>query len=239
MSFPHEIIPFIGTCEGCGYVFFVNCFLQTFMAMCPFAVIAFYLSMTVSCTRRERLMTAKMACWVAWSIMVLTALGGPKILTAVGIAIEAFNIGGGLMLIVVGFNMLRAEDPEIPPKDETDETSRLPKKMYQDIAITPLAVPLIAGPSMLTVVLANRSESQGPMGLVLCLMAISLAIFLMYIILILSSKGVKWLTPTVLKLGCRLSGLFLVALGVQFIMSGLREMGLGASSYVIASVLGF
>jgi multiple antibiotic resistance protein len=239
MSLPHEVMPFIGTCEGFGCDFFVNCFWQVFTAMCPFAVIAFYLSMTVNCTLRERLMTAKMACVVAWVIMMLTALGGPKILAAVGIAIEAFNIGGGLMLIVVGFNMLRAEDPEIPFENEAEEASRLPKKMRQYVAIAPLAVPLIAGPGVLTVVLANRSESQGIMGLALCLMTISLVVFLMYIILVLSSKGAKWLTPTVLKLGCRLSGLFLVALGVQFIMNGLREMGLGSSSYVIASVLGF
>ncbi|MDR0740976.1 MAG: MarC family protein [Puniceicoccales bacterium] len=231
---------FIGACVGSGQSFFVNCFYQIFVAICPFAVIALYLSMTVSYTIKERVATAKMACWIAWTIMVLTALGGPKVLAAVGIAMEAFNIAGGLLLIFVGFGMLRAEDSEISvPKNEAEEISRLPKKNRQDIAISPLAIPIIAGPGSLTIIIANRAASEGKLEFISCLSAISLVVFLLYIILVLTSKGAKWLTPTVLKLGFRLSGLFLVALGVQFVMNGLRETGLCASPYVIASSLNF
>lgn len=218
----------------------MNCFYQIFMAICPFAVIALYLSMTASYTVKERVATAKMACWIAWTIMVLTALGGPKVLEAVGIAMEAFNIAGGILLIFVGFGMLRAEDSEIVvSKSEAEEMSRLPKKNRQDIAISPLAIPIIAGPGALTIIISNRATSEGKLEFISCLLAISLVVFLLYIILVLTSKGAKWLTPTVLKLGFRLSGLFLVALGVQFVMNGLRTTGLCAGSYVIASSLNF
>jgi multiple antibiotic resistance protein len=170
--------------------------------------------------------------------MALTALGGPKVLAVVGIAMEAFNIAAGLMLVVVGFGMLRTEDPGgAVSKDKAEETGRLPKKPRQDMAITPLAIPIIAGPGALTAILANRSESQGVGGLILCLVAISSVIFLMHFILVLTSKWTKWLTPAVWKLSFRLSGLFLVAMGVQFIMNGLREMGLFSNPYVIASLL--
>jgi multiple antibiotic resistance protein len=230
----------IGMCVEYGQGFFVNCFYQIFVATCPFAVIALYLSMTASYTVKERIATAKMACWIAWAIMVLTALGGPKVLTAVGIAMEAFNIAGGLLLVFVGFGMLRGEDPEIAvSKNEAEEISRLPKKNRPDIAISPLAIPIIAGPGALTIIIANRAASDGKLEFISCLLAISLVVFLLYIILVLTSKGAKWLTPTVLKLGFRLSGLFLVALGVQFVMNGLKETGLCTSPYVIASSLNF
>jgi small neutral amino acid transporter SnatA (MarC family) len=79
--------------------------------------------------------------------MALTALGGPKIFGAAGIAIEAFNIVGDLMPVVVCFDMLRAEDPEIAvSEDKDEEIDHLPKKQHRDIAVAPLAMPIIAGP---------------------------------------------------------------------------------------------
>jgi multiple antibiotic resistance protein len=228
----------VGACAGNGHSFFVNCFYQIFAAICPLAVIALYLSMTAGYTIRERLGTAKTACWIAWSVMLLTALGGPKVLEAVGIAMEAFNIAGGLLLVFVGFGMLRAEDPEVAvSQNEAEEIGHLPKKARQDIAIAPLAVPIIAGPGSLTIIIANRAASEGTLELISCLLAISVVVFLMYVLLVLTSKGAKWLTPTILKLSFRLSGLFLVALGVQFVMNGVKEMEQSANPYVIVSAL--
>jgi multiple antibiotic resistance protein len=154
---------------------------------------------------------------------------------------DAFNIAGGLLLVFVGFGMLRAEDPEIAvSKNEAEEIGNLPNKSRQDIAIAPLAIPIIAGPGSLAVILSNQAASEGVGKFVSWLLAISVAIFLMYVILVLTSKGAKWLTPTILKLGFRLSGLFLVALGVQFVMNGLKEIGLAsANQYVVASLSNF
>jgi multiple antibiotic resistance protein len=155
--------------------------------------------------------------------MMATALGGPKALEVVGIAVEAFNIAGGLLLIIIGFGMLRSDDPEIAvSKDEAAEIGQLPRKKRQDIAIAPLGVPIIAGPGVLTIVLANRAEANGTANFLFCLLAISLAIFLIYWILVLTSKGARWLTPAILKLSFRLSGLFLLAVGVQMAMNGLK-----------------
>ncbi|MDR2813027.1 MAG: MarC family protein [Puniceicoccales bacterium] len=240
MQIASIVVGLVGSCVEGGCSFFVNGFYQLFAAVCPLAVIALYLSMTTSYTFKERLGTARTACWIAWSVMLLAALGGPKALAAVGISMEAFNIGGGLLLVFVGFGMLRAEDPEIAmSQNEAEEIGHLSKKTHQDVAIAPLAVPIIAGPGSLTIIIANRAANGGTLELVSCLLAISAVVFLIYVLLVLTSKGAKWLTPTILKLGFRLSGLFLVALGVQFVMNGLRETGLCSSSYVIASLLNF
>jgi multiple antibiotic resistance protein len=101
-----------------------------------------------------------------------------------------------------------------------------------------LAIPIIAGPGVLTIIIADRASEKGT-EFISCLLAISLVVFLLYVFLVLTSNGAKWLTPTILKLGFRLSGLFLVALGVQLVMNGLKETGLCASPYVIASSLNF
>jgi multiple antibiotic resistance protein len=214
--------------------FFMPCFWQIFKAICPIAVIMLYLSMTLNCTLKERLARAQLACWVAWAAMIATALGGPQMLAAIGIAMDAFNIGGGLLLIVVGSGMLGAEDPEIV----SEEGGNLSRKPRQDISVAPLAIPIIAGPGTLGVVI-NRASEQGRGTSLLCLFAISLVIFLLYITLVLAARGAKWLAPMVLKLSFRLSGLFLVAVGVQYIMNGLKEMWPSSNTYVISSLLGY
>jgi multiple antibiotic resistance protein len=188
-------------CPKGEYSFFVNCFFRIFVAMCPLAIVVLYLSMTPSFTLKERLAIARTSCLVAWGVMVSTALGGPKALEAIGITMEAFNIAGGLLLMLVGFSMLRSEDPEIAvSKNEATEIAQLPKRKRQDIAIAPLGVPIIAGPGVLAVVLSNRVASQGRGDLFFCLLAISIAIFLMYLLLVATSRGAKWLTPMILKL---------------------------------------
>ncbi|MDR1434938.1 MAG: MarC family protein [Puniceicoccales bacterium] len=238
MQLSNVMMSAIGVCIEGEYSFFVNCFFRIFVAMCPLAIVVLYLSMTPSFALRERLAIARTSCLVAWGVMILTALGGPKALEAIGIAMEAFNIAGGLLLIVVGFAMLRSEDPEIAvSKNEATEIAQLPKKKRQDIAITPLGVPIIAGPGALAVVLSNRVASKGNGDLLFCLLAISLAVFLMYLLLVVTSRGAKWLTPTILKLSFRLSGLFLIAIGMQLAMNGLRNSdllaSLGTKTYII------
>lgn len=214
-----------GTCIASifpGELDFLNtCFWQTFVAVCPLAVVALYLSMTVEYSFKERIKAAKLACWVAWGVMVFTAIAGPAVLEAIGIQLPAFRIAGGLLLVVSGFNMLRSEDPHIPaPKEDIQS----PKKQRKDIAIAPLAVPLMAGPSVLTIIISSRAAEHGTMGSFLRIVALSLVALLMYYILYLTSKGAKWLTPTLMKLSFRLSGLFLVAIGIQMSMDGIRSV---------------
>jgi multiple antibiotic resistance protein len=194
--------------------------------MCPLAVIAFYLSATAGYSPKERLATAKIACWIAWCVMVVTAIGGQKTLEAIGVAMEAFKIAGGLLLAVIGFGMLRSDGPEgMSSGKEPKEGQPTPKKV-SDIAIVPLGVPLMAGPGTLAIVLSNTVTGEGAIDFTFCLIAISVVVFLMYWIFFVTSKGIKWLTPTILKLGFRLSGLFLVAMGVQLVMNGLKETDL-------------
>ncbi|MDR3317627.1 MAG: MarC family protein [Puniceicoccales bacterium] len=226
-KFFNDVIFTIGTCVEGRHNLFVTYFYQIFTAICPLAVVALYLSMTPDYTEKERLKTAKNGCLIAWFAMILTVVGGPKALSIIGIAMDAFNIAGGLLLVFMGFNMLRSPDPEIAvSRNEAAEIAQLPKKKRQDIAITPFGIPLITGPGVLAIILANRGACQRTTDFIYCLLAISLVVFLMYLILVVTLQGAKWLTPTVLKLSFRLSGLFLVVIGIQFIMNGIKESGL-------------
>lgn len=199
---------------------YMSCFWQIFLGVCPLAVVAFYLSMTVEYTQKERLRVARGACFVSWGFMVLTVLAGRQVLEAIGVQFNAFQIAGGVLLLLTGFSMARSGDPEIPGKNEVEGTK---KKKRADISIVPIAIPLISGPSVLTIIIANRGTCLDYTCCISCLLAVTMVALLMYAILYLTAAGARWLTPSILKLAFRLSGLFLIAIGVQFVMDGLKS----------------
>jgi multiple antibiotic resistance protein len=180
-----------------------------------------YLSMVPSQGMRERLNTAKTACWIAWTILLLTIVGGPCLLKSIGIAMEAFSIGSGLLFVVVGFSMLRAEDPEIATENETPKSSGA-KKGHWDISIVPLSVPIIAGPGLIGEILATRVALESIADYGLCVAAISAVVLSIYGLLFVTAQCIRWFPSVALKLIFRLSGLFLVAMGIQLVMNGYR-----------------
>jgi multiple antibiotic resistance protein len=117
--------------------------------------------------------------------------------------------------------MLRAQ--RSPVQETAEETAAGTTK--DDIAITPLAVPMLAGPAAIsTVILLEAQATTWAQRAILlaCLVAVGLA---SYIIFALSARGAKWLSPIAEKIITRLMGLLLAALAVQFLFNGLKGEG--------------
>lgn len=221
--------------HGFGHTFW-ELFSRLFAAMCPLAVIALFISMTPTLTIKERIETAKRGSFIAWIVMLSTVIVGPKVLASIGITQDSFEVAGGIFLSIIGFQMLRSDDPEVEINEKDVKHNAHGKTKHKpDIAITPLGVPLIAGPGVITVLMSHCGQPNGGLLSTLgSIIAVTLFAFVTYWMLALASKGCKWLTPMVLKLSFRLSGLFLVAIGVQLIMKGIKVSGIFASANVIA-----
>ena len=233
----YDLLNSVGIGAICCRGEFWGIFSRLFASMCPLAVIALFLSMTPTLTVRERINTAKRGSFIAWIVMVGVVLLGPKVLASIGISQDSFEIAGGLFLLIVGFDMLRSEDPEVDVSgEEAQQIGASKHKKKNDIAITPLGVPLIAGPGAITVLLSSgRGCAEGCwFSIGMTLAAVSCVILLIYWLLAMTAKGTKWLTPMILKLSFRLSGLFLVAIGVQLIMKGIKVSGIFAGANVIS-----
>ena len=94
----------------------------------------------------------------------------------------------------------------------------------EDIAITPLAVPMLAGPGAISTVILLHSKAAGwtqVVALLVCIVIVSAAT---YVTLALSSHGAKWLSPIVLRLTTRIMGLLLAAIAIQFMLNALRDL---------------
>lgn len=184
----------------------------------PFAAVPTFLAMTARDTAAQRRRMARTACITCAGVMALFALLGPLIFKLFGITLPAFQIAGGLVLLLSSLDMIRAKKSAMRETPEEIEEG-----MHKDdIAITPLAVPLLAGPGAITtsIVQAGRAETWPQTAIFYA--SIGAVAVISYLVLTIAADGAKKLSPTILNIITRLMGLLLAAIGVQLILSALK-----------------
>jgi multiple antibiotic resistance protein len=194
-----------------------------FVIIDPIATVPAFLAMTPNDSPRDRVRMARMACVIAAIILLLFATIGKLIFRFFGITIPAFQFAGSIVLLLVALDMLRAR--RSPVQETTADTDAGAAK--EDIAVTPLAVPMLAGPGAITtaVLLHNRAAGNVSLQIALCvcIVAVCLASFLIFA---LSAHGAKWLNPIFIRLTSRLMGLLLAAIAMQFLINALTDLKL-------------
>ncbi len=184
----------------------------------PFAAVPTFLAMTARDSAEQRHRMARTACITCAGVMATFAALGPAIFKLFGITLPAFQIAGGLVLLLSSLDMIRAQ--KSPMRETPEEFAEGMSK--DDIAITPLAVPLLAGPGAITtsIVLAGRAANIEQKAIFYVL--IGVVAFISYWTLTLAADSAKKLSPTLLNIITRLMGLLLAAIGVQLILSALK-----------------
>jgi multiple antibiotic resistance protein len=184
----------------------------------PIAVIPTYLVITQGETTAQRAVTARRACVAAALILVAFALGGALIFQLFGITLEAFRIAGGLILWVVAMDMLHGQRRTQESQPEISEG-----RAKDDVAITPLAMPMLAGPGAIstTMVLAGQASTVPEKVLLLGAIVITMAISL--IVLRVGERVVVRMGQTGIRVMTRIMGLLLAAIAVQFVITGSRD----------------
>jgi multiple antibiotic resistance protein len=186
----------------------------------PFAAIPAFLAMTPTDSVAHRRQMARTAC-ITTAVMLAAFAGlGNYIFKLFGVTLPAFQIAGGLIMLLSALDMVRAK--RSPLNETAEETAEGVGK--EDIAITPLAIPMLAGPGAITtaIVLAGHAESWAHRGIIYG--AIGLVALLSYIILAVAASGARRLSPTLLNIITRLMGLLLATIGVQFIVTAFKQI---------------
>lgn len=191
-----------------------------FVIIDPVSLVPLFLAMTPDDTPGERIRMARLACVVAACVLILFGLAGQWVFKFLGITLPAFQMAGSVVLLLIAMDMLRAERS---PVRETDKDTQAGAAM-DDIAITPLAVPMLAGPGAISTTILLQSKAAGVaqhVALYACIMAVCAA---SYVILRLSAHGAKWLNPLAMRIGTRLMGLLLAAIAFQFLINATRDL---------------
>jgi multiple antibiotic resistance protein len=190
-----------------------------FVILDPIAVVPAFIAMTSQDSSETRLRTARLACSVAAGVLMLFAAFGNLIFKVLGITLPAFQLAGSLLLLRIAMDMLYAR--RSPARETEEEVAAGAAK--DDIAITPLGVPMLAGPGSISTALILLNEAKSPWQVAILFVAIAAVCFTSYWILWLAVRGAHYLNPLALKLVTRLFGLLLAAVAVQFIFNALEQ----------------
>jgi multiple antibiotic resistance protein len=190
-----------------------------FVIVDPIAVVPAFIAMTPNNSQSEKLRMARLACWVSAGVLTLFAAAGNLIFKVMGITLPAFQMAGSILLLRIALDMLYAR--RSPAQETVEEVAAGAAK--DDIAITPLGVPMLAGPGAISTVLILLNQANGIAQVVVLFASIALVCFASYWVFWLAVRGAGHLNSLALKLVTRLFGLLLASVAVQFMFNALQQ----------------
>jgi multiple antibiotic resistance protein len=196
-----------------------------FFLVDPFAALPTFLAMTEGDDAQHRRNIARKASLTALIVLSTFAFAGEAIFRIFGITLPAFEIAGGIILLLIGLDMLQAK--RSPTQEAIGDTVAATQK--DDAGIVPLGIPMLAGPGAITsvMVLVGQAQSGGHTRwqMVAILAAILITAAVCYLVLGNSDKVAHMLGDTGIRILVRIMGLLLVALAVQYFVNGLSDLG--------------
>ena len=193
-----------------------------FFLVDPFAALPTFLAVTDGYDSERRRRTARKASLTALILLSSFAFAGEYIFRLFGITLPAFEIAGGVILLLIGLDMLEAK--RSPTQESVSETQAAAEK--EDAGIVPLGVPMLAGPGAITSVMVLVGQAQTKWQMAAILISIVITAVVCYLVLGNSDKVARMLGETGIRILVRVMGLLLVALAVQYFVNGLADIGL-------------
>lgn len=186
----------------------------------PFAAIPIFLSLTHSYTPEERNRSVSLAAITVALVLCLSAIFGEAMLTALGTSLPSFRVGGGIVLMLMALTMLRAQ----PDQMRTTSAEKAEAQNRENIAIVPIAIPLLAGPGSISTVIIQMHRPGAEYHLFWVIAVILILTLLLWAVLRLAVPIGRVLGPIGLNIMNRLFGLILTAIAVEIMANGLRGL---------------
>jgi multiple antibiotic resistance protein len=186
----------------------------------PLGATLIFVSLTTTMDQAARDSIAKDACRFALIILLSVAILGTWILQLFGITLEAFRIAGGVLLFGIGMEMVYARTS----RTKLTATEKYESREMEDVAMMPLAIPMIAGPGAITttIVLMNEAIIITPIEIVIVFSSIVISIVITYFMMRNSDYIMKKIGQREYRAINRLLGMLLIAIAVQFVINGIR-----------------
>lgn len=196
---------------------YLKIFIALVIIVNPISALPLFVSMTAGNTTSEKKSIARTASLSVAVVLIVAALIGQPILTIFGITIASFKVGGAILILLMAISMMHATPGR--DKQTPEEASEAAEK--ENIAVVPLAIPLLSGPGAIstTIVYATEKSSLLHVGIIIaCCLLVSLTTWLA---LRLATPISMWLGQTGVNIAIRLMGLLLAAVAVEILASGL------------------
>lgn len=198
----------------------ISAFTTLLVTVDPPGLAPLFLGLTQGMTRAQRQQVAVRGSVMGFAILTVFALFGASILGALGISMGAFRIAGGLMLFAIAFEMIFEKRNERKEKTTGDAIT---KDHIHNLAVFPLAIPLIAGPGAISATVLISGTMEGWIGKAQLIAVIGVVLGLVFVSLYLAERLNRFLGVTGRALLTRLLGVLLAALSVQFVVDGVKS----------------
>jgi len=193
-------------------------FTSFFTLINPLGTMPIFMTMTAELDKKARTKIAYKASLTAFITIVIFAFIGQVLFKFFGISVNSFRIVGGIIFFLMGMDMLQARLGKVKVKESEV------KKYTNDISITPLAIPMIAGPGSLTNAIVLMEDATSALKKIVLVASVFVVMLLTYLILFSSSKIIKLLGETGNNVLMRIMGLIVMVIAVEFFFSGLKPI---------------
>ncbi|MFC1578383.1 MarC family protein [Thermodesulfobacteriota bacterium] len=196
------------------YTQMITVFLGFFAIMNPIANTAAFAGLAGDKDKAEQFKIAAKALIITFFVILFFSLLGKAIFHLFGITLPALRITGGILVFLVGYHMLNGGGSKLHSADKSDES---------DIAVSPLAVPLLAGPGTIATAM-NYSASGGVMGITVTVSVFAALCLITFFCFIFSSNILAVIGKSGLSIVTRLMGLILAVIGMQMVIVGITDV---------------
>lgn len=199
---------------------FLTMLVPLLLIMDPLGNLVFFLMFTEKNSPSERAKVAAIASFTAFAILVFFGLTGDFVLRFLGIGLPAFQLAGGFIFFIYALQMLRL----IPSGMKTSFEEQKEGMDKDNVALVPLATPLLAGPGAITAVLAWQQKIGGPLTIPLLILTIVTACVTVYLVFRFGQRISGFLGVGGTRVVTRLMGLLLAVIAVQFMVNGFQQI---------------
>ena len=186
----------------------------------PLFAVPIFVGLTAKQSRLEQQRTARVTGVSVWVVLILAALFGALSLNMLGIRIDSFLVAGGILLLLMGITMLHAE-----PSGSRGKPEEIAEAEAKDnVGVVPLAIPIMAGPGAISLVILDYQQTVHWTGQVGILVNITVVSVLVWLTFSAAKRIADFLGTTGINIITRLLGLLLAALAVELIATGLTKL---------------
>lgn len=195
-----------------------------FVVVDPFASIGLYLGLTQRHSGAERMAIAMKAALFATCVLLVFAFVGRQLLDYMGIELYSLQVAGGILLTIIGLNMLKeGEEPghhDAMPVHTggTYPLERADRPARSDPSFVPLGLPMLAGPGAISLVILQTTT----FGFTVIAVAIALTMLAALVVLLIANKAQRFIGENGARVITRIMGLLTVAFAVQYIFDGIN-----------------
>lgn len=202
---------------------FVQAFTTFLLTVEPVALVPLFAALTQGRDLAERRRTAIRGTTVALVVLVCFAIGGHVFLEYLGITLAGLRIAGGILLFLIAIDMVLARGSGLRATTSGEDRE---SDAREDLAVFPLAVPLIAGPAAITAVILMMSATARTLALQAVVLAtLVLVLALTLALLLIASRVMSVFGVTGINVVGRVFGILLAALATQHVLDGIKESG--------------